>query len=81
MHGKRRVALVLATVGILVPAIILAFLYLHIVYAIIVTLIAAPVLMGVVLGGASHRRESYNQSQTRAAQRGDSAFFNDPRRH
>ena len=80
MHGRKRVALVLATVGILVPAIILAFLYLHFVYAIIVTLIAAPVLMGVVLGGASHRRESYNQSQTRAAQRGDSAFFNDPRR-
>ena len=80
MHGKKRMVLVLATVGILVPAIVLAFLFLHIVYAAIITLFAAPVLLGVVLGGASHRREGFNQAETRAAQRGDSAFFNDPRR-
>ena len=80
MHGKKRVALVLVTVGILVPAIVLAFLFLHFVYALIVTLLAAPVLLGVVLGGASHRREGFNQLETRSAQRGDSAFFNEPRR-
>ena len=80
MHGKKRLALLLATVGILVPAIVLSFVFLHFVYASIVTLIAAPVLLGVVLGGASQRREGFNHLETRAAQRGDSAFFNDPRR-
>ena len=80
MQGKKRMVLVLATVGILVPAIVLAFVFLHIVYAAIIILLAAPVLLGVLLGGASHRRETFNQSEVRAAQRGDSAFFNDPRR-
>ena len=80
MHGKKRAVLVLGTVGILVPAIVMAFIFLHFMYALIITLFASPVLLGVVLGGASHRRETFNRAETRAAQRGDPSFFNDPRR-
>lgn len=80
MSGNKRMILVLATLGILVPAIVLAFIFLHFIYALIITLFALPVLLGVVLGGAGQRREAFNQAETRAAERGDSAFFNDPRR-
>lgn len=80
MHGRKRTILVLATVGTIVPGLILAFLFLHIVAAGFITLIAAPILMGVLLGGHGHRRANVNRLETKAAQRGDSAFFADPRR-
>ena len=79
MHGRKRTILVLVTVGILVPGIILAFLFLHIAVAGFITLIAAPILMGVLLGGHGHRRANVNRLEAKAAQRGDSAFFADPR--
>lgn len=80
MRGKKRTVLVLGSVGILVSAIALAFIFLHFMYALIITLFASPVLLGLLLGGASQRRETFNRTETRAAERGDSAFFNDPRR-
>ncbi|MDE2780565.1 MAG: hypothetical protein OXI91_12955 [Chloroflexota bacterium] len=80
MHGRKRTVLVLATVGTIVPGLILAFIFLHILAAGFITLIAAPILLGVLLGGHGHRRANANRLQAQAAQRGDSAFFTDPRR-
>lgn len=80
MQGRKRSVIVLAAVGILVSGIVLAFLFLHWAIAGFITLIAAPILLGLVLGGKSQRQETWNQSEVRAAQRGDSSFFNDPRR-
>ena len=79
MHGRKRTVLVLATVGTLVPIIILSFLFLNFVAAGIITLIALPILMGVVLGGSGHRRSNVTRLEANAAQRGDSGFFGGPR--
>ncbi len=81
MHDKTRLLVFLSVVGgILLPGIILAFIFLNFWFALFASLFVAMGVFGLFYGSHGPRGERRNRMEAEAAQRGDAAFFIDPRR-
>ena len=81
MSGSKR-PLAKALLGlVLVVLSVLALYYLPLIIAASILLVVLVILLSMVGGRIRHRRDRRDKLLADAAQRGDSAFFVDPRDH
>ena len=81
MRGKiRSLVFVIVIGGVIIPGAVLAFIYLHFVFALIASMFAALMVFGMLFGSRSPRQEQRDHREVDAAKRGDGSFFIHPRR-
>ena len=81
MTGKGRALVFISIAGaVLVPGIVLAFVFLHFWFALFASMFVALAIFGMVFGSRSPRRDRLNQLEAEAAKKGDMSFFINPRR-
>ena len=81
MKGRIRLLLFAAVMlGVVLPGAVLAFIFLHVLFALFATFFVAAAVYGMFYGSRSPRQERRNRLEAEAAQRGDSAYFIKPQR-
>ena len=81
MKGKARLLIFTAVmVGVVLPGSVLAFIFLHVLFALFATAFVGVAVYGMFYGSRSPRQERRNRLEAEAAQRGDSAYFISPQR-
>ena len=81
MKGRLRFLVFAAVMlAVVVPAAVLAFIFLHVLFALFATVFVAVAVYGMFYGSRSPRQERRNRLEAEAAQRGDSAYFIKPQR-
>ena len=81
MRGNIRSLVFVSIAGaVLVPGMVLAFLFLDFWFALFASMFVVLALFGMVFGRRSPRRDRLNQLEAEAAKKGDVSFFINPRR-